>query len=141
MRAKRKRKAERKVNGGKLAAENTKDKNEEQEAVEAAAVEAAEQRRQAIARRKAADKNIVGGFKGAMSHRYYSKSEFIKNHMVEKFVIGSTKYFVTSFFIVVTFVLLSIDFYTPKNVCCIFNESCSNWMVYCWVCADHNYGI
>ena len=105
---------------------------EEQEAVETAiemaAVEAAEQRRQAIASRKAADKKIAGVFKGAMSHRYYSKSEAIKNQMFERFVIGSTKYFVTSIFIIVTLVLLSIDFYTPKNVCCIFNENVTTWM-------------
>ena len=23
-------------------------------------------------------------------------------------------------------------------LCCIFNESCSDWVVYCWVCANHN---
>ena len=103
----------------------------EQQAAEAArakaAAEVAELRRQEIARRKAVDEKTTGGFKGVLSHRHYSKSEAIKNLLFDKFVLGSTKYFVTSFFVVVTAVLCSIDFYTPENVCCIFDEHVTPW--------------
>ena len=44
-----------------------------------------------------------------------------------KGVMGSTKYFLVLFLFEIGSVLLSINFYTPKNVCCIHEELATPW--------------